>query len=249
MRAITTIMVEPPTEHATGLEAETAYKLLAWFSPAMPIGAYTYSHGLEYAVEAGLVTNPGSLRGYVETALRDGTGQLDATLLCAAHRAGRDGTCDGRALVEIAVLAAALRGSSELALESAAQGRALLTLLRRAWPAPALDGLAELCRAHEIEPAHSVVVGVACAAHQLPQETSVVALLHGFAANLISAGVRLIPLGQTDGQRLTAALETTIRAVADEALTASLDDLGMASPMIDLCAIAHETQYTRLFRS
>ena len=146
-------------------------------------------------------------------------------------------------------LAAALRGTSELALESAAQGRAMLTLLRQAWPAPPLDALAALCRQHEVEPAHAVVAGVACAAHRLPLQPCVVAFLHGFAANLISAGVRLIPLGQTEGQRLTAALEGTIRAVAADALAASLDDLGTACPMIDLCAIAHETQYTRLFRS
>jgi urease accessory protein len=222
-----------------------AYKLFAWFSPAMPIGAYSYSHGLEYAIEAGLVTDAPTLRAYVETALCHGTGQLDASLLCAAYRASRE-DCQ---LADIVTLAAALRGTSELALESAAQGRALLTLLRQAWPAPPLDALAALCREQEVEPAHAVTVGVACAAHGLPLQPCVVAFLHGFAANLISAGVRLVPLGQTDGQRLTAALEDTIQTVAADALAASLDDLGTACPMIDLCAIAHETQYTRLFRS
>jgi urease accessory protein len=234
---------------AATIMVDGAYKLLAWFSPAMPIGAYSYSHGLEYAVEAGLVTDGPTLRAYVETALRVGTGQLDASLLCAAWRTDRDGTCEGRSLADIAILAAAMRGTSELALENAAQGRALLTLLRQAWPAPPLDALAALCRQRDVEPAHAVVAGVACAAHRLPLEPCVVAFLHGFAANLISAGVRLIPLGQTDGQHLTAALEDTIRAVASDVLTASLDDLGTACPMIDLCAIAHETQYTRLFRS
>jgi urease accessory protein len=233
----------------TTIMDDGAYKLLAWFSPAMPIGAYSYSHGLEHAVEAGLVTDAASLGAYVETALCHGTGQLDAALLCAAWRASRDGSCEGRTLAEIAILAAALRGSSELALESAAQGRALLILLRKAWPATALDDLDGLCRAHAVEPAHAVVAGVAAAAHRLPLEATVVAFLHGFAANLISAGVRLIPLGQTDGQRRTAALEAPLREVAAAALAASLDDLGSAAPMIDLCAIAHETQYTRLFRS
>jgi urease accessory protein len=234
---------------ATTSMTEAAYKLLAWFSPAMPIGAYSYSHGLEYAVEAGLVTDAPALRDYLDAALRHGTGQLDASLLCAAYRASRDGACEGRSLADIAMLAAAFRSTSELALESAAQGRALLTVLRQAWPAPPLCALAALCRQHEVEPAHAVTAGVACAAHGLPLQPSVVAFLHGFAANLVSAGVRLIPLGQTDGQRLTAALEDTVRAVAAGALAASLEDLGTASPMIDLCAIAHETQYTRLFRS
>ena len=226
-----------------------AYKLLAWFSPAMPIGAYSYSHGLEYAVEAGLVTDAPALGHYLETALRHGTGQLDASLLCAAYRASRDGLCEHHTLADVVTLAAALRGTSELALESTAQGRAMLTLLRQAWPAPPLDALAALCRQREVEPAHAVVAGVACAAHELPLQRCVVAFLHGFAANLISAGVRLIPLGQTEGQRLTAALEGTVQAVAADAMAASLDDLGTACPMIDLCAIAHETQYTRLFRS
>jgi urease accessory protein len=230
---------------ATTIMADAAYKLLAWLSPAMPIGAYSYSHGLEQAVEAGLVTDAPALRAYVETTLRHGTGQLDASLLCAAYRASRD----DRPLADIAILAAALRGTAELALESAAQGRALLTLLRQAWPAAALDTLDALCRQHESPPAHAVVAGVACASHRLPLEASVVAFLHGFAANLVSAGVRLIPLGQTDGQRLTAALEEPIQAVAAMAMAASLDDLGTTCPMIDLCAMAHETQYTRLFRS
>jgi urease accessory protein len=229
----------------TTIMTDGAYKLLAWFTPAMPIGAYSYSHGLEHAVEAGLVTDAPALGAYVETALRHGTGQLDAILLCAAYR----GTRDGHSLAEIVHLAAALRGSRELALESAAQGRALLTLLRQAWPAAELDALAGLCREQAVEPAHAVVAGVACAAHRLPLAASLIAFLHGFAANLISAGVRLVPLGQTDGQRLTAALEAPIRAVAESAQAASLDDLGTASPMIDLCAIAHETQHTRLFRS
>jgi urease accessory protein len=230
---------------ATTRMTDGVYKLLAWFSPAMPIGAYSYSHGLEYAVEAGLVTDAPALRAYVETALCHGTGQLDASLLCAAYRASRGGP----PLAEVVMLAAALRGTSELALESAAQGRALLTVLRRAWPAAELEGLEAICRHEAIAPTHAVTAGVACAAHRLPLEPSVVAFLHGFAANLISAGVRLIPLGQTEGQRLTAALEDMIRAVAADALAASLDDLGTACPMIDLCAIAHETQYTRLFRS
>ena len=152
-------------------------------------------------------------------------------LLCAAYRASRDGACEGRSLADVVTLAAALRGTSELALESAAQGRALLTVLRQAWPAPALDALggalpqargrAGPCRASRASPARRT--GCRC-------EACVVAFLHGFAANLISAGVRLIPLGQTDGQRLTAALEATVQEVAAEALAASLDDLGTRLP-------------------
>jgi len=223
--------------------------LLAWFSPAMPTGAYSYSHGLEWAVEDGLVTDAAGLRDYVEATLTQGTGRLDATFLAAAHGALRAGAYQGRSLAEVVALAAAIRATAELALESAAQGRALLGILQAAWPAPALDDLRGLCHDLACPPPHAVVVGVAAAAHGLPLEAALIGHLHGFAANLVSAGVRLIPLGQSDGQRLTAALAPTLEAVAREAAGASLDDLGSATPLIDFCAMRHETQRTRLFRS
>ena len=231
------------------MSAPAAYKLFAWLSPAMPVGAYSYSHGLEQAVAAGRVRDAASLGAYVETVLRHGTGRLDALFLRAACQAETDGACEGAGLAEILTTAAAMRGTSELALESAAQGRALLAVLRRAWPTPALDALAGLCREHQIEPPYAVVLGVATAAHRLPLEAALTAFLHAVAANLISAGLRLIPLGQSAGQQLTAALEPTVHRAAAGALSDRLDAAGTATPAIDLFSIAHETQYTRLFRS
>jgi urease accessory protein len=222
-------------------------ELLAWFSPAMPVGAYSYSHGLEYAVEAGFVGDAPALHAYAESALRHGAGRLDATFLAAAHGASMAGT--GGPLDQVVALAAAQRGTHELALESAGQGRALLSTLQQAWPAPELQELDALCRRLALEPPYSCVAGVAAAAHHLALEATLLALLHAFAANLVSAGLRLIPLGQTDGQRITAALAATIEQVAHEAAAASLDDLGTATPIIDWCSMRHETQYTRLFRS
>jgi urease accessory protein len=221
--------------------------LLAWFSPAMPVGAYSYSHGLEYAVEAGLVGDAPALHAYIETALRHGAGRVDAAFLAAAHRASPFSASG--ALEEAVSLAATLRGTRELALESAAQGRALLTTLHQAWPAPELQELDALCRRLAVEPPYACVAGVAAAAHRLALEATLLALLHAVVANLVSAGLRLIPLGQSDGQRITAALAPTIEQVASEAATASLDDLGTATPVIDWCSMRHETQYTRLFRS
>ncbi|HEX6142812.1 MAG TPA: urease accessory UreF family protein [Geminicoccaceae bacterium] len=220
------------------------YKLLAWFSPAMPTGAFSYSHGLEWAVEDGLVHDADTLHAYITAALREGSGRLDASLLCAACTAE-----DPAALEPVTELAAAMRGTCELALESGAQGRALLTALRRAWPAPALDDLAVLAGRLDVEPPHAVVAGVAAAAHGLPLQHALIAFLHGLAANLVSAGVRLIPLGQSEGQRLTAALGEVVEAVAEKAMTTPLDELGTATPMIDWCSVRHETQRTRLFRS
>jgi urease accessory protein len=168
-------------------------------------------------------------------------------LLAAAHRASVAGI--GGPLEEVVSLAAALRGTRELALESAAQGRALLITLQQAWPAPELQELDALCRRLAVEPPYACVAGVAAAAHRLALEATLLALLHAFVANLVSAGLRLIPLGQTDGQRITAALAAAIQEVAHEAAAASLDDLGTATPVIDWCSMRHETQYTRLFRS
>jgi urease accessory protein len=221
-------------------------ELLAWFSPAMPTGAFSYSHGLEWAVEAALVHDAASLQDYVEAVLRQGSGRSDAIFLAAAYGAGSAGS---RPLEEVLAYAAAMHGTRELALESAAQGRALLTMLQRAWPAPELDELEALCRRLEVEPRHACAAGVAAAAHGVPLRSATIAFLHALTANLISAGIRLIPLGQTDGQRRTAALAPVIAEVAEEALASSLDDLGTATPLVDWCSMRHETQHTRLFRS
>jgi urease accessory protein len=239
-----TTMTEPGAPAQAGL-----LELLAWFSPAMPTGAFSYSHGLEWAIEAGLIGDAFGLQGYVEAVLRHGSGRPDAVFLGAAYRACIDGAFEAYSLEEVVTLAAAMHGTRELALESAAQGRALLTTLQRAWPAPELDELDALCRALEVEPRHACVAGIAAAAHGVPLRAATLAFLHALAANLISAGIRLVPLGQTDGQRLAAALAPVIAHLADQALAGSLDDLGTATPLIDWCSMRHETQYTRLFRS
>ncbi len=122
-------------------------------------------------------------------------------------------------------------------------------MLREAWPAAELDALDELCRQAEAAPAYALVLGLAARAHGLPLAAVLPAFLQAFAANLISAGIRLIPLGQTDGQRLTAALEDVITEVVALVMASGVEDLGSAALAIDLFSMAHETQYTRLFRS
>src|SRR5580692_4419524 len=116
------------------------YRLLTWLSPAYPVGAYSYSHGIEYAAEAALITNRDGLVAYVATALEDGSGRVDAALLSAAWCAVREG--DAARLDEIADLAAAWRGTAEMALETEMQGRAFLSTTRATWPHPGLDALA-----------------------------------------------------------------------------------------------------------
>ncbi len=223
---------------------EALYRLLAWLSPAYPVGAYTYSHGLEAAVEEGAVRNRDDLVAYVTAALRDGAGRVDGALLAAAHRAMTKDRA--KALDGVAVLGAAWRGTAETALEAEAQGTAFLNVTLAAWPEPRLAAFAAR---HPRRIPHAVAFGAAAAAHGVALPEAAFGYLSAFAANLVSAGVRLVPLGQTDGQTATAALLPVVDAAAQAALVAELDTLGTSSPALDLFSLRHETQYTRLFRS
>ena len=220
------------------------YRLLAWLSPAYPIGAYAYSHGLEMAVEDGAVKDRAGLVGYVTTVLRAGAGRVDGALLAATWRAAA--AADDAALDELAWLAAAWRGTAETALETMAQGAAFTAVTLSAWPDARFAALAAR---HPRALAHPVAFGAAAAWHGLPLRPALAGWLAAFAANLVSAGVRLVPLGQTDGQIATAALHPTVEAAADAAMDTDPDMIGSAAPLLDLLSMRHETQYTRLFRS
>ncbi|WP_374441916.1 urease accessory protein UreF [Stella sp.] len=232
-----------PSPLADGGEA-ALYRLLTWTSPAYPTGAFSYSHGLEWAVEDGLVRDRAGLEAWVAHVVEYGAGWSDAVLFAHAHRAVAAG--DWAEVDRIADLAAALRATGELALESGQQGASFLAITRAAWPGPALDRLAAL---RDGRPVPLPVAQAAAAAGTVPLAPALTALLGAFAASLVSAGVRLVPLGQTDGQRVTAALMPVVARTALAALAAPLDDLGTAAPMVDWAAMRHETQYTRLFRS
>jgi urease accessory protein len=222
-------------------------RLQSWLSPAFPIGAYSYSHGLEWAVEAGHVHDRKSLVDWLEADLCYGSGRNEAIFFSAAWRCTTD---DDRAkLFEIAELAAAFRGTSEFALESSQQAAACLATLRRVWPDRVLDWLSGILCERHVQPALAVVLGVASARQGIPARLALPAFLQSYLANLVTAGVRLIPLGQTDGQLAVAELEQAVQAASAQAEKSSIDDLGSAAFMVDLASMAHETQYTRLFRS
>ncbi|MDO9461265.1 MAG: urease accessory protein UreF [Alphaproteobacteria bacterium] len=219
------------------------YRLLAWLSPSFPVGAFSYSHGLEYAVETGLVHTRDTLVSWIATLLRHGSGLSDAMLFVAAWRALEAG--DQILLAEIFELAAAMRPTSELALETQAQGAAFARAIRDAWPLP--EGGAAVPQAGA--PSYPLIVAHCAHAHGIAMHDALESYLHAFTANLISAGVRLIPLGQTDGQIALRLLEAEVAAAADMAQTLPLSEIGSATPMLDYCSALHETQYTRLFRS
>jgi urease accessory protein len=226
------------------IESAALYRLMAWLSPAYPVGAFSYSSGIEWAVEAGDIKNAETLRQWLAVMLGEGGGFCDAVFFVHAHRAAA--TADDQALRAVAELAAAFVPSKERFLETTAQGRAFLDATGAAWPSPALAHFESVWNGAVALP---IAVGVACAGHDIACETALPAFLHALVANWISAGVRLIPLGQTDGQRVLAALEETVAATAARALTTPLQDIGSAAFRADLATMRHETQYTRLFRS
>ena len=223
------------------------YRLMTWLSPSFPVGAYTYSHGIEFAVEGALITNRGDLQGWIEAILRHGAGQTDAVLFRAAWQAVNDD--DPKLLAWAAEMADALRATPEMALESTAQGQAFLETLSKVWSEPALQKWAKELAGLDRPPAYAVIVGIAAAVAKVPLRHALVAFLHALSANLVSAGVRLVPLGQTDGQLTQAALEVPAHEAADRAISRPARDIGASAPIVDWTSMQHETQYTRLFRS
>ena len=211
-------------------------RLLTWLSPAFPTGGFAYSHGLEWSVEAGDVTNEALLRDWIADVLRHGAGRSDAILLRHAHGAGPND------LPALCALGAAIGFGRERRLETCAQGAAF-ALAGAVWGGARLVALANM------QVPYPIAVGALAADHGIQADLTVGVYLQAFASNLVSAAVRLIPLGQTAGLRVVAELEPVIIELVEQTRRAGLDDLGGACFRSDIAALRHETQRTRLFRT
>lgn len=231
------------------------YRLLTFLSPAFPVGAFTYSHGLEQVIDEGGVANAAELQAWLEAVLKYGAGHSDAILvkeaMCATKR-GDEVTV--RSLIDLGL---ALQPSKERHLETSAQGTAFIDAVQKAWHPPGGSKAANLFQSlmdtsssdeHRLWP-YPVAVGVAAAAWNLPNTATGIGFLQAFCANVISVAVRAVPLGQSDGQRVLAAIEPLVSNVAERTQTLGLDDLGTCTFLADIASMKHETQYTRLFRS
>jgi urease accessory protein len=221
------------------------YRLLGWLSPGFPIGAFSYSHGLEMAVESGAVSDAATLRGWISAILVRGGGRIDADILRDGHAAAKAG--DVSALLCVNRRGLAYRGTAELAEEAGAQGSAFLATCRAAWGLPLLDRWAEVLGDDPV--CYAAAFGAAAASSGIPLAAALLGYLQAMAANLVSAGLRLGIVGQTDGQRILAALEPVVADAAAAARNRGSDEFGAAALAVDLASMAHETQYTRLFRS
>jgi urease accessory protein len=241
--AMITIM-PTPIRTLTSMVEVGSLPLFVWLSPAFPVGAFAYSHGLEWAVEQGDVTDAQSAEAWIADCLEHGAGRNDAILLKCAFEAALEN--DRVALREIAELAVALQPSEERRLEATGQGNAFIAAIKSAWWTDTLDALKT---AWDGDVAYPVALGVAAAGHGLALRQTLDAFLLAFASNIVSAVVRLGPIGQTDGQRIMASLLPRVKAIGAMAEDATLADLGGAALRADIASMNHETQYTRLFRS
>ena len=232
------------TSTSSNISPYALYRLMTWLSPSYPIGAFSYSSGIEWAVESGDVTDADSLMRWLTAMFAEGGGFCDCVFLRHAHEAIAEP--QNAKLREVAELSAAFIPSKERYLETTAQGRAFVEATRAVWPCEAME---RLVTAFEGPLTYPVAVGVAAAGHGIAVGLALQAYSHAMVANWISAGVRLVPLGQTDGQRILAALEPVVARTVLRALKTPLDQVGSSALRSDLSSMRHETQYTRLFRS
>lgn len=210
---------------------------MTWLSPSFPTGAFAYSHGLECAVDSGLITDDRQLRSWIADLLVHGSGWNDSLLFCEAWRCARSGNC----LTDVNCLAEALAGSAERSLETTAQGAAFLTAARQ-WPHPDFNRIPD-------RGALPVAVGAVAGLHDITQHAALGAYLQAFCNNLVQASMRLLPIGQQAGVAITADLEKHILAAAAGATVATLDDLGSSMILSEIMSLKHETQNSRIFRS
>lgn len=214
----------------TRMDDAALLTLAQWLSPAFPVGGFAWSHGLEAAVACGEVRDAAGVEDWIGAVLDRGSGRADAVLLAAAMRPEAD-------LGALADLARALAPSRERREETIAQGTAFAAtvsaLIGRDVPRAALP----------------VAVGAAARGLGLPEARVAAFYLQGFAGNLVSAAVRFVPLGQTEGQRVLASLRPLVLRVAEQAAGTDPAEIVSSVPGADLAAMAHETLEVRIFRS
>ena len=235
------------TPETQGLSGDQLYRVLTWFSPGFPIGAFSYSHGLETAAASGGVHDRETLQRWIAAILTHGAGRMDADTLRDAHRAAAAQNLE--ALTAANRRGLAFRATSEMALETIGQGEAFLATCRAAWRDSVLEQWGAMLGAAGEGVCHAAAAGAVTARADIPLGCALTVYLQAMAANLVSAGLRLGIVGQTDGQRILAALEPVVGTAGASALTRDPAAFGSATLAIELAAMAHEIQYSRLFRS
>ncbi len=221
--------------------------LMTFLSPSFPVGSYVYSHGIEFAVEDKLIQNESQLRVWIKAALSQGAGRIDGVFFRIAWQAVKDQNFDR--LCWVVERGDIMRATNEMALESESQGVAFLDTVMEVKNLKEIQHLMDIMRKIERKPTYAIAVAIALAIANVPLRSALLAYFHSFASNLVSAGVRLIPLGQVAGQRCIESIKSNINSSIEAALHDNFEEIGTAAPIIDIASMNHETQYTRLFRS
>ena len=216
--------------------------LLQLTSPALPIGAYSYSEGLETLVDQSLITSAAELQTWLTESLTTGSIGIEAAIVIRAYRAWTTG--DQSQVIYWNHWLSATRETAELQQQNWQMGRSLLKLLRDLYPDHDWSGWA-MTENWNI----AIVFALAAGLAEIDEYTAVLGYLHSWASNLVSAGVKLIPLGQTAGQKLMLQMAEVITISADRSLTLPDDQLFSCSWGLAIASMTHETQYSRLFRS
>lgn len=228
----------------------TLLSLLQLASPTLPVGAYSYSDGLETLVETGVVNDPKSLWQWIEQELRYGAIRLETAVMIRAYRSVVSEDVERLAYWNAWLTAA--KETAELRSQSWQMGNALVRLLLEVSPPPKTPqtlSFQDLASATGTPCNYAIAFGMAAAHWQIDLRASVLGYLHSWASNLISAGIKLIPLGQTVGQKLLFDLSQDITQCTEVVLVWEDEQLGNCGWGLALASMAHETQYTRLFRS
>jgi urease accessory protein len=212
-------------------------RLLTWLSPAFPVGGFAWSQGLETAIADRRVRDAATLRDWIGGTLAHGGLRTDAIVLANAHREAGNAT----ALSELADLAVALTAAAERHAETALTGEAF-AIAARAWPSDIFARLPAPCP-------YPIAVGAISAAQKIAVDDVLIGYLTSAVHTQISVAVRLVPLGQTAGLQVMAALEPAVAALAQSAAEASLDDIGTIAYGADIAQMRHETLPVRVFRS
>lgn len=215
-------------------------RLQTWLSPAFPIGAFTYSHGLETAINEQIVRDRDTTLNWLKALLHHGSGWNDALFFVDSWKAGK--ALGDKEIQNINELALALQPSRERWLETVQQGKAFCDAAG-SWPNPLLAKLVNT------DMALSVAAGALFGASEISKASVLAAYLNAFASNLVWICVRLIPLGQSDALAIIAELEIEIELVTKKAVKSTLDDLGGCAFISDIASMSHEMLDTRICRS
>lgn len=228
------------------LQNLTILHLLQLASPTLPVGAYSYSDGLETLVENGVINNSKNLKHWLEQELSYGAIRLETAVMIRAYRSV--GTSNFEALGYWNAWVTAAKETAELQSQSWQMGNSLMRLFLDLQH-PAETSLQELATAAGSPCNYAIAFGIVAANWQIDETSVILGYLHSWASNLIGAGVKLIPLGQTAGQQLLLEINSNITLATPEILALKDDDLSSCGWGLALASMAHETQYTRLFRS